>query len=197
MNTIFAQSLNRKVVRNTPQRIFVTGLFGMGKTTVCTHLKSELPEYESISLDYDIGYYTRSTQELVEQDRSLHRKLVSSSRVIMDALPEYDYCWDNIGQQPKLKLGSLANFFKYAESYDCMIVLLTCTLDHWLKVRVPKKKNNIAALVEKDLWREGCSKWTEHIGYYDYFHRNYALPLIRHLSNKLQVIDTTDMECVT
>ena len=196
MNSILAQSLKRQVLHNPPPRIFVTGLFGTGKTTVCTHLKRELSEYDSISLDYDIGYYKRSTQELVEQDQSLHQKLTSNSNVIMDALPEYhlSQVWDSVGETPKLNLGGMPKFFSYAKSHECMIVLLTCTLDHWLNVRVPKKKSDVAALVAKDLWREGCAEWTEHIGYYDYFHKTYAAPLIKHLSNKLQVIDTTDME---
>jgi len=95
-------------------KVFVTGIYGSGKSTFVRNHKPLLPNHVYLSFDKIYGYADRgSRMDLV------YNALNATDRCIMDALP----------------LSSMQEDWAACEEFisvnNCCIVLVECDIDHW------------------------------------------------------------------
>ena len=103
-------------------KVFVTGIYGSGKTTFVSNFRHLMPNHTFVSFDSLYKYDECSTQI-----RDIYSTLSSLESFVMDALPlnDLDLDW--------------AEFEHYAKKETCSIVLVKCDIDHWFKYRIVNK----------------------------------------------------------
>jgi len=94
-------------------KIFVTGIFGSGKTYFCKNFIAKNPKYNYIDFDSNYNYQTENLDKV-------YRLMESYEYFSIDALP----------------LNSTIESFKYFQNCclnnDCKIILIKCDIDVWL-----------------------------------------------------------------
>ena len=95
-------------------KVFVTGIYGSGKSTFVENYRHMMPQHTFLSFDKLYGYSGRGKRmDLV------YLALRELDSFVMDALP----------------LGSSEvdwpNFVDFVREEDCSIVIVKCDIDHW------------------------------------------------------------------
>lgn len=103
-------------------KVFVTGIYGSGKTTFVSNYRHLMPNHTFLSFDSLYKYDKCDTRI-----RDIYSKLRSLESFVMDALPlnNLEVDWPE--------------FEKYAKTENCSIVLVKCEIDHWFKHHLVKK----------------------------------------------------------
>ena len=124
-------------------KIFVTGIFGSGKTYFCKNFIAKNPKYNYLDFDSNYNYQTKNLDKV-------HRLMESHEHFLIDALPLN-------GSSESLKY-----FQNYCLNNDCTIILMKCDIDVWLNRLNSKEWYNKEAINEyKNNYNEFYSTWKE------------------------------------
>ena len=105
-------------------KVFVTGVYGSGKTTFVHNYRTRMGTPTFLSFDALFGYSEGGNRLDI-----VYKALNGLSSFVMDALP--------LASDPE----SWPRFLEYVHTHECTIVLVCCDIDLWYTSYLANKKS--------------------------------------------------------
>ena len=173
------------------EKIFITGIYGSGKTTYAQRLIQQHPKYTFLSYDNLWGYHFDNVEKMEEADARIVTALETQEFCVMDALPlyfpykeEYDRHMTALPHPPVFIGGDWSYLEKLNATYNCTFVLVTCDRSHWINKRIPLKVPDILQRIEKGEWDGVDPLRDTRLLYYDQFYEVHAPALLTKFASK-------------
>ena len=121
------------------KKVFVTGVYGVGKTYYAQNVVPKICSREYIDFDKNFSYKTQSLDEI-------HRKMNEYDKFVIDAIP----CltgWGRVKANAQTSTREHESFDwlqKFSAKNLCTVILVKCNLKTWLdraQVRGKKKRD--------------------------------------------------------
>ena len=109
-----------ELLTSLPPKVFITGIYGSGKTHLAKKICAELSKYKFIDFDTTYGYAAKG-----HGSDKVYEQLHTHPFTILDALPVVYGEWD-----------SLSDFCTKNES---AVIITLCSKPIWVDERLPKK----------------------------------------------------------
>ena len=109
-----------ELLTSLPPKVFITGIYGSGKTHLAKKICTELPKYKFIDFDTTYGYAAKG-----HRNDKVYELLHTYEFTVLDALPVIRGDWD-----------SLSDFCTKNES---AVIITLCSKPVWVNERLPQK----------------------------------------------------------
>jgi len=109
-----------ELLTSLPPKVFITGIYGSGKTHLAEKICSELPKYKFIEFDATYGYALKD-----RRNDKVYELLHTYEFTVLDALPVVTEDWDSLSE--------------FCEKNESAVIITLCSKVTWVDERLPKK----------------------------------------------------------